>query len=245
MNVTNPKLTARSGGGSLEICAYIFLLYAEFHRFTNMVENAQSTRNQRWVPLGQASRILEVNESTLREWANRGAIRVFRTPGGHRRFSKDDIRAVLESGTLKGYPSWQHQEEIVLRRIRKRLQQDEVSHQSWYNNVAEGGRLRFRLFGRRLLSLLVRAAADRRIPRDILEEAHLLGTEYGAEMAGQGFQLRDTLEAFIFFRRNVMESLPAPSRRRIGILSDRVLIGIAAGCERHGNGQELSAPVYL
>ena len=233
------------GGGSLGICAYASPLYTEFHRFIDMVENAQSTRNQRWVPIGQASRILEVNESTLREWANRGAIRVFRTPGGHRRFSKDDIRAMLESGTPKVYPSWQHQEEIVLRRIRRRLQQDEVSHQSWYNNVAEGGRVRFRLFGRRLLSLLVRAAADRRIRRDILEEAHLLGIEYGLEMAGQGFQLRDTLEAFIFFRRNVMESSPAPSRRRIGILADRVLIGIAAGCERHRNEQELSAPVYL
>ena len=201
-----------------------------------MSQRVLINQGRRWVPLGEASRIVEVNEATLRQWADRGAIRVYRTPGGHRRFSLDDLHAVMESErpVLASQPRIR-QEEVVLRRIRRRMQQDDVSHQSWYSRIDEEGRLRFRLFGRRLLSLLVRAAYERRVRPELQEEAHFLGREYGQEMANQGFLLKDTLEAFIFFRRNVLESSPDQSQRRVGALADNVLLGIAAGYERQRN----------
>ncbi|HSP55765.1 MAG TPA: MerR family DNA-binding transcriptional regulator, partial [Dehalococcoidia bacterium] len=37
----------------------------------------------RWITLGQACKLLGVNESTLRRWADAGNVRSFRTPGGH------------------------------------------------------------------------------------------------------------------------------------------------------------------
>ena len=52
----------------------------------------------RWITLGQACKLLGVNESTLRRWADAGHVRSFRTPGGHRRFSEEDLR-VLMAGT--------------------------------------------------------------------------------------------------------------------------------------------------
>src|SRR5258708_12715139 len=47
-----------------------------------------------WLSLTEASKRLNVHPATLRDWADRGRIRTFRTPGGHRRFSGEDIDAL-------------------------------------------------------------------------------------------------------------------------------------------------------
>jgi excisionase family DNA binding protein len=54
-----------------------------------------------WMTLGQAARYLGVSEPTLRKWTDEGRIPVFRTPGGHRRYLRDeldDFRATREQG---------------------------------------------------------------------------------------------------------------------------------------------------
>lgn len=43
--------------------------------------------------LGEAARELSVAQSTLRKWADNGDIPIFRTPGGHRRFRRNDLDA--------------------------------------------------------------------------------------------------------------------------------------------------------
>src|SRR2546421_9809590 len=48
-----------------------------------------------WLTLGEASRILGVDPDTLRRWADSGKIDVFTTPGGHRRFIRSSIDAML------------------------------------------------------------------------------------------------------------------------------------------------------
>ena len=48
-----------------------------------------------WLTLGEASRILGVDPDTLRRWADGGKIEVFTTPGGHRRFLRASIDAML------------------------------------------------------------------------------------------------------------------------------------------------------
>src|SRR3990172_12000958 len=55
---------------------------------------------RRWLTLGQASRALGVDASTLRAWADAGRVRAFRTPGGHRRFTRDDLKALVQRGRL-------------------------------------------------------------------------------------------------------------------------------------------------
>jgi excisionase family DNA binding protein len=48
--------------------------------------------SEHWLTLGQAARYIGVSEPTLRKWTDSGRIAVFRTPGGHRRYT----RSVLE-----------------------------------------------------------------------------------------------------------------------------------------------------
>ena len=120
----------------------------------------------------------------------------------------------------------------ALRRIRRRLSQDSVHQQPWFQGVEPGGHDRMRLFGRRLLSLLMQESGPRRRRQELLEEAKLLGQEYGSEMSERNVALTDTVEAFVFFRTMVLDTAPADSWSRILETSDRVLAGVCASYQR-------------
>lgn len=190
----------------------------------------------RWLPLRDACRLLEVNEATLRQWADNGHLKVYRTPGGHRRFWSDDVLA-LTDGTSAA-PDLSREDTLegsALRRIRRRLHRGDVARQPWYQSVEEEGRVRMGLFGRRLLSLLVQEPPLRRQRQAAMAESHILGREYGTEMADRGVSLTDTLEAFVFFRSMVLESAGSRAWSRILEVADRVMLGVAESYQDRAN----------
>ena len=183
--------------------------------------------------LGEASRFLEVNEATLRQWADNGYLRVYRTPGGHRRFLRDDVTALTSgSESPPDHTQAQSSEGNALRRIRRRLHQDTVARQPWYQSIDEDGRVRMRLFGRQLLSLLMQENPSGRRRQRALDESVVMGREYGSEMADRGLALTDTVEAFTFFRTMVLNSADRGSWSRILELADRVLLGVVESYQK-------------
>jgi diguanylate cyclase (GGDEF)-like protein/excisionase family DNA binding protein len=56
---------------------------------------ASGGRHPQWLRVRQASELLGVSPSTLRRWADSGKLASRRTPGGQRRFSRDDLAALL------------------------------------------------------------------------------------------------------------------------------------------------------
>lgn len=196
-----------------------------------MVEIQAQTRPQ-WLSLGQASQFLHVNEATLRHWADNGVLRVYRTPGGHRRFLHEDVlNLTSQSGQTSTLESKDKLADSALRRIRKKLGNEDVTRQSWYQSVEGEGRDRMRLFGRHLLSVLLQESAPRRRRQEALAESLILGREYGSEMADRGVTLKNTVEALIFFRNIVMETVSTRDKTRVLVLADQVLLGIV---ESHG-----------
>ena len=185
------------------------------------------------MPLGEASRILEVNEATLRQWADNGYLRVYRTPGGHRRFLREDVAALTEgAGDTAHGAATSTLEGSALRRIRRGLHQESVSKQSWYLSFEEEGRDRMRLFGRRLLSLLVQENPGGRRRQQAVDESLMLGREYGTEMADRSVSLNDTFEAFFFFRNMVLNSADHGAWTRILELADQVLLGVVESYQK-------------
>ena len=87
----------------------------------------------------------------------RAILRVYRTPGGHRRFLRQDVESLTQAARPSAEPPARDDsgEGPALRRIRRRLSQDSVTHQPWFQAVEPEGHDRMRLFGRRLLSLLL------------------------------------------------------------------------------------------
>ena len=56
----------------------------------------EGAREPEWLTLGQAARYLGVAQSTIRKWSDSGRVRVYKTPGRHRRYRRDDLDAFLE-----------------------------------------------------------------------------------------------------------------------------------------------------
>ena len=186
-----------------------------------------------WLSLRDACRLLDVSDTTLRQWADAGHLRVYRTPGGHRRFLRQDVESLTHAARPSVDPARDDSGEgPALRRIRRRLSRDSVTHQPWFQAVEPEGHDRMRLFGRRLLSLLLQEPGPRRRRQELLAEARMLGQEYGSEMLDRDVALTDTVEAFIFFRTMVLDSAPTESWARILEASDRVLSGVCASYQK-------------
>ena len=190
------------------------------------------TEKSQWLSLRDACRLLDVSNTTLRQWADNGYLRVYRTPGGHRRFLRDDVDSFANAPErAQEQGRGDAIEGSALRKIRRSLSRNDVLQQPWYQSVEEEGKVRMRLFGRRLLSLLLHEAGPRRRRQELLEEARLLGREYGTEMSERGVTLKDTIEAFVFFRTMVLDSTNPGTWGRIIEAADKVLVGMAASYE--------------
>jgi excisionase family DNA binding protein len=197
----------------------------------------------RWLTLGQACKLLGVDESTLRRWANNGQVRAFRTPGGHRRFAEDDVQELLSG---RGQESQRYRElgDMAVTRIRRQLHQGSARDASWYAEVDETSRERLRPLGRRLAALAADYLSRRARRAGLLEDARHLGQEYGRELAASGLPLAQAVEAFIFFRRSLDDATKQASQRhglaagdalnacqQVIALADQVLVGLTEAYE--------------
>ena len=157
----------------------------------------------RWISLRRACNLLGVNESTLRRWADGGYVRSFRTPGGHRRFAEDDLRALMAGQGRPGPASYGSLGHLALTRIRRRLQRGTKHQAHWYAGVPEGDRERLRSLGQRLVNLVSEYLARGSRRSRLMEEARQIGHQYGKDFADKRLPVRDAVEAFIFFRKGL------------------------------------------
>ena len=203
--------------------------------------DVMETDESRWVTLGRACEILGVDESTLRRWADAGRLRVYRTPGGHRRFSLGNLQELL-SGDGGG----RHAQigRMAFAKIRQELRRAKQQEGGWYASLSEEDRHHFRDLGRRLVDM-VGDYMDKRTRRPgLLEEAHDIGIAYGRILSGANLRLPSAVEAYIGFRKTMDETTRQASHRdalpmeealdacgEVHSLGDQVLLGIAAAYE--------------
>lgn len=174
-----------------------------------------------WLTLGEASEMLGVDPDTLRRWADAGKVEVLRTPGGHRRFLRTSIEAMLprpriaRPGSLSaiGEPP-----DRVAAEFRRRVRSDlaSVSEHEWRARLDERSLEWFRERGRRMGDLLLGYIdTTRRAGRgQFLTQAEALGREYGVEAARQRLSLGEATQAFLFFRARFMAEIAHVARRR-------------------------------
>lgn len=65
---------------------------------------ASSSETPEWLTLGEAARYLGVAQSTVRKWADMGRLETFKTPGGHRRFRRDDLDRFMQGASGEQLP---------------------------------------------------------------------------------------------------------------------------------------------
>jgi len=201
----------------------------------------------RWITLGQACKLLGVNESTLRRWADAGHVRSFRTPGGHRRFSEEDLRNLVAAQGVTTREPYTSISNLALNRTRRRLQRGRSQAAPWNSGLAEDDRERLRPLGRRLVALVSEYLTKGAKRTRLAEEAREIGHEYGRELARDGMRMRDFLEAFTFFRKSLDETAMEVAQKGdltseeavevwelLSNLADQVLLAIAEAFEEAG-----------
>ncbi|MDI9546693.1 MAG: helix-turn-helix domain-containing protein [Chloroflexota bacterium] len=209
-----------------------------------MTENEDDLRGPRWLTLKDASRFLGVHYTTVRTWADRGELRVFRTPGGHRRFSVTDLRQFLEERA--GHAALADTEALVdvaVSRVRQEIRKMPRDESRWRDGDDDGNDLR-RQRGRQLFALAIAFVLKPNQRERILREGRELGQAYGSEAALNGVGLRDTGKAVQFFRSQLTQVLRSGEnprtldaddvrvRQMIDLFLDEVLYAVLDGYER-------------
>jgi excisionase family DNA binding protein len=178
-----------------------------------------------WLALGDASRKLGVDPDTLRRWADAGKIEVFVTPGGHRRFPRAAIEALLPrplaaTRTLAGVGAVERIAADLGRRVRA-----ELGDARWTRALDTEEREAFRERGRLASTTLLRYLnAKRKSERErLLYEIEDLGRAYGREAKAQGMSLARATEALLLVRGQFSAQLASVMRRR-GLPAARTLL---------------------
>ena len=160
----------------------------------------------KWLSLQDASRMLGVHPSTLRQWADAGKIHTVRTPGGHRRFAESDVRALLEPEPLE--PSGiQLLVQSALGRARLEVGAGKLNEQDWYKHFDQTDKAEHRELGRQLLTLVLQYLTQPADRQAILEEARTLGRAFGQRSIVSKLSVTESVSAFLFFQDFLMDGV--------------------------------------
>lgn len=161
--------------------------------------------------------MLGVSPATVRRWSDDGRLRVFTTPGGHRRFSRSALDRLLPSdrsrrpsiGAAGVTPS-------RLARTYRRASREAAPELPWVLALTDEQRLLFRERGHVLAASLLQFldASRAETARHHLQEATTSAGEYGSVAAGLGLSLSQTVEGFLRFRAPFHHELALAARRR-------------------------------
>lgn len=170
-----------------------------------------------WLGLGEAARLLGVTANTLRRWTDRGHLRSFTTPGGHRRFPRAAIEALLPSQRSRR----PQLADLGASGDRIAAAYRRTSHgrhdvPAWLAGMPEGELQLFRERGRRMVEcVLAHLDADGPAPALAnLRQAADYATEYGAHSAERGASLPDAVQTFLHFRQPFVDELVETARKR-------------------------------
>jgi excisionase family DNA binding protein len=179
----------------------------------------------KWLSINGACEILGVDKSTLRRWSDRGRVPVFRTPGGHRRYSEADLRDVL-NGELGARRPIRRRELAALteEEFRSGCLESAAEH-GWFEHCSDDERARMRRLCGQMVDVSVRFASDRGNADRLRDEGQRLAREYGRHMAWAGLGASEVVAVFLHFRkplynalRRYIEQENLPVRRSSGML---------------------------
>ena len=158
------------------------------------------------ISISEASQILGVNEATLRQWTDEGKLSAFVTPGGHRRYSKSDLRKLTRPG----------QKVLGIRDMVSELEDTTPLHReiarSFLNSAppsvrpCEEHQRQLAELGRQLLNLTARYISEPARREDSLAAARESGRGFGRLLAEMGMPLTASVEAFLIHREPIMQA---------------------------------------
>lgn len=199
----------------------------------------------------QAAKQLGVHPLTVRNWTEKGYLPFYRTPGGHRRFKKQDLAAFLNTMS-------QNAPEPPLMAVAQRAVQQAIAaspeqvsqpalviHPGKRAEITDKYRVAMRALGKKMLGLTIQYASGT-ADETALAKGRELGNSYSKLTNHVGMSVSETIAAFNFFRSTIIEAtFDAPHVnisntqlfRRLDHFFNEVLLAIVQTME-----QELAKP---
>ncbi len=199
--------------------------------------------------ISEASQMLGVSESALRQWTDEGKIKAFITPGGHRRYSRVELKKFMSS----------HQKTLGIKDLAVELEDTASLHRelgrtflqttTWYKRLSEESQEHLAVLGRDLLNLIIRYIAEPSKREEVIKLAHDVGKGLAEILAELGLPLTDAVEAFILHRDPIMNATSHLMRKRealsgrvvdaiplIAHVMDEALVALVAAYQEYRNG---------
>ncbi len=170
------------------------------------MKREQEAAGKPFIGISAASQLLGISETTLRRWTDEGRIRVFVTPGGHRRYSANQLRQFMQAhrAVHSTVSVARHlQDTVPVHRTTARADIGSALSMSQLPREAQDHLARS---GRQLLDLVVRYVTQPAKRQETIKCAREIGQEHGTILAAQGFSLVDSLEAFVRHRTLLVEA---------------------------------------
>ncbi len=201
------------------------------------------------VSISEASHILGVSEASLRQWTDEGKMKAFITPGGHRRYSKAELKKFMGSHQkMLGIKdlvveleetAWRHRE----------IARTSLSTTSWYHKLSQESQGHLAELGRRFLNLIIRYVSEPSKREETAELARNIGYSFGETLAKLGLPLTDSVEAFMLHREPIMNAATHLMRRRetvtggvvdaiplVAHVMDEAMVSLVAAHQQYRNG---------
>jgi excisionase family DNA binding protein len=201
------------------------------------------------VGISEASRLLGVSEATLRQWTDEGSIKAFVTPGGHRRYSKEELREFLTS----------HENLLGIKDLVGELEKTAETYREmgaaflhstvWYERISAEHKRRLAVLGRQILNLMMSYVAGSQKRAEVLAQAREIGHGFGNILSAEGVPLTDSVQAFISHRDPITDIVTEMMRKKElvgeGILEamplmeqimDWALVALVEAHQRHRAG---------
>jgi len=164
--------------------------------------------------ISEASRILGVSEAALRQWTDERKIKAFITPGGHRRYSRADLKKFVTA-----HPKMLGVRDLVSEigetvELHREIARNSLNSAPWYNKLSQESQDHFADMGRRLLSLIVKYISEPSKRDETMHLARQVGHDMGKTLAIHGLPLADSVEAFLVHREPVVNVATSMLKRR-------------------------------
>lgn len=203
-----------------------------------------------WLTIRQAAELLGVHPLTLRNWSEKGAVPCLRTPGGHRRYRREDLQRML-AAPHEDPAAAAAAVQLVRRAVSAALvaPRRSAAGAALHTIRAElnaGQRRSLAEIGRELLALLIRYAVPNGPPADgaaapagLLRRGRRLGRSYGMAARRLGLPPSAVVATFNFFQEAVVTALAdyeALDYPRLNRLFGVVLLAAVTAAEPAGPG---------
>ena len=173
--------------------------------------------------IGEASRILGVSEATLRQWTDEGLIKGYVTPGGHRRYAREQLDEFMHS----------HQKMLGIKDLVARLKDTaeplrEIGATTLagvHKRLGPAQQQKLAILGRKILNAIICYVSEPAKREESLAHVRETGADFGTILAEARVPLTDSIQVFTSHRAPIIESVATMMRQR-EIVADSILAAI-------------------